>query len=127
MYSSNSNEEKIFLNDYNPSDFDRPSVATDIVVLTIGDNKRLSLLLVERGEHPYKGSFALIDKIKIFFVSFIGLNLVLKSTFGCIYCLGNALTSTVCPGVLNNIYAFPYVVFSSKLLKQATALSIKSL
>lgn len=59
MYSSNSNEEKIFLNDYNPSDFDRPSVATDIVVLTIGDNKRLSLLLVERGEHPYKGSFAL--------------------------------------------------------------------
>jgi 8-oxo-dGTP diphosphatase len=29
------------------------------VVLTIGDSKRLGLLLVERGEHPYKGSLAL--------------------------------------------------------------------
>lgn len=59
MCSSSSNEEKDFLNGYNPNDFDRPSVAADIVVLTIGDSKRLGLLLVERGEHPYKGSLAL--------------------------------------------------------------------
>lgn len=59
MCSSSSNEEKDFLSSYNPNDFDRPSVAADIVVLTIRDSKRLGLLLVERGEHPYKGSLAL--------------------------------------------------------------------
>ena len=59
MNKISSEEEKIFLRDYNPDDFDRPSVAVDIVILTIGDGSRLSLLLVERGEHPYKGALAL--------------------------------------------------------------------
>ena len=49
--------------------YDRPSVATDIAVYTIRSDdsdsfrkdpeKRLSILLIERGEHPFKDMWAL--------------------------------------------------------------------
>ncbi|MDR2869809.1 MAG: hypothetical protein LBV04_05100 [Deferribacteraceae bacterium] len=58
-----------FLADYNPSDYDRPSVAVDTVVFgiskTSGDNYRkldaqqLSVLLVKRREHPFIDALAL--------------------------------------------------------------------
>lgn len=69
IQSSEMSDEQVFLSKYNMSDFDRPSVTADIVAFKIrtetGDTYRhnkksnLSLLLVRRGEHPYKGSWAL--------------------------------------------------------------------
>ncbi len=62
-------EEKKFLESYHIESYDRPSVATDIAVYTIRSDdsgsfrkdpeKRLSILLIERGEHPFKGMWAL--------------------------------------------------------------------
>lgn len=59
-----------FLSTYNIESYDRPSVATDIAVFTIMSDdkavdcrklptKRLKLLLVRRGEEPFKGLWAL--------------------------------------------------------------------
>ncbi|MBR2715568.1 MAG: NUDIX hydrolase [Ruminococcus sp.] len=63
------NSEKDFLKSYSIEKYDRPSVATDIAAFTMRieeDNSfrkdpvsKLSLLLIERGEHPYKGKWAL--------------------------------------------------------------------
>lgn len=50
--------EAAFLRDYSPQDFARPSVTVDIVALSIIDTE-LSVLLIRRGEHPYKGALAL--------------------------------------------------------------------
>lgn len=67
--SSEMSDEKAFLSRYNMADYDRPSVTADIVAFRIrtetGDSYRhnnksnLSLLLVKRGEHPYKDCWAL--------------------------------------------------------------------
>lgn len=67
--SLNSIEEKKFIESYNPNEYDKVSLATDIVALSIysGEKlnhrrlpeKKLSVLLVKRGEHPYKGNWAL--------------------------------------------------------------------
>ena len=46
------------LQPYDPGIFPRPSVTTDIVVFTIRE-KRLHLLLIQRGEDPYGGYWAL--------------------------------------------------------------------
>ncbi|MEE1076278.1 MAG: NUDIX domain-containing protein [Acutalibacteraceae bacterium] len=61
--------EKTFLENYNIESYDRPSVATDIVVFTMRSENtesfrkdpvsKLSVLLIERGEHPFKGMWAL--------------------------------------------------------------------
>lgn len=51
-------EEAAFLKKYRPADFPRPSVTVDIVALSILDAE-LRVLLVRRGEHPWKGSWAL--------------------------------------------------------------------
>ena len=61
--------EKAFLENYNIESYDRPSVATDIVVFTMRSENtesfrkdptsKLSVLLIERGEHPFKGKWAL--------------------------------------------------------------------
>ena len=55
-----------YLSKYNIADYERPSVATDIVAFMIRSEEggsyrqdpksRLSILLIQRGEHPYKGS-----------------------------------------------------------------------
>lgn len=51
-------EEKEYLEKYNPNDFERPSVAVDLLVLTM-DEDRLKVVLVERSEHPFKGKLSL--------------------------------------------------------------------
>lgn len=50
--------EKEYLEQYNPNDFERPSVAVDLLVFTIEDD-RLKIVLVEREEHPFKGKLSL--------------------------------------------------------------------
>lgn len=50
--------EKKFLARYRAADFPRPSVAVDLVILTIVDCE-LRVLLVRRKEHPFKGEWAL--------------------------------------------------------------------
>lgn len=62
-------DEKSFLSSYKLEDYERPSVTTDIALFTIrydvGGSYRhepennLSLLLIRRGEHPFKNSWAL--------------------------------------------------------------------
>lgn len=51
-------EEKAFLDRYRVKDYPRPSVAVDLVVLTLVD-AQLRVLLVKRKEHPFKGAWAL--------------------------------------------------------------------
>lgn len=51
-------DEAEFLEQYRPTDFPRPSVTVDIVVLTIVDAE-LRVLLVRRKEHPHKRRWAL--------------------------------------------------------------------
>ncbi len=50
--------EQQFLAKYRPEDFPRPSVAVDVVVLTVKDAE-LRVLLIARNEHPFKGKWAL--------------------------------------------------------------------
>jgi ADP-ribose pyrophosphatase YjhB (NUDIX family) len=50
--------ERQFLAKYRPEDFPRPSVAVDIVVLTV-QNGKLRVLVIARNEHPFKGRWAL--------------------------------------------------------------------
>lgn len=61
--------EEEFLAAYQPGDYPRPSVATDMVIFTVTDEdeenyrrlpeKELRLLLIRRGGHPYLGCWAL--------------------------------------------------------------------
>ncbi|MCA3015356.1 MAG: NUDIX hydrolase [Myxococcaceae bacterium] len=51
-------DEKAFLTAYRATDYPRPSVAVDLVILTIID-AQLRVLLVKRREHPFKGQWAL--------------------------------------------------------------------
>ena len=63
------NSEFEYLKSYNIDDYERPSVTADIAVFTIRSQEpesfrqepksNLSLLLLKRGEHPYKGQWAL--------------------------------------------------------------------
>jgi 8-oxo-dGTP diphosphatase len=53
-----SDEERAFLASYDPTPFERQSVTVDVAVMTIREG-RLSILLVERRDHPYKGAWAL--------------------------------------------------------------------
>jgi 8-oxo-dGTP diphosphatase len=51
-------DERRYLEEYRPEAFPRPSVTVDLVVFTVID-KQLHVLLVRRGEPPFKGSWAL--------------------------------------------------------------------
>lgn len=61
--------EAEFLAAYRPGDYERPSVAADIVIFTVTDTreenyrklpgKELRVLLIRRGGHPYLGCWAL--------------------------------------------------------------------
>lgn len=51
-------DEAAFLASYDPTKFDRPSVAVDVVLLTV-DEGGLVTLLLPRTEHPFQGAFAL--------------------------------------------------------------------
>lgn len=69
-YDINSSEEREYLENYNIEQFERPSVATDIVAFAVMqdgeqsnirklENRELKLLLVKRSQFPYKGAWAL--------------------------------------------------------------------
>ena len=52
--------EKEFLEQYNPGDWERPSVTVDMMVTRMKkDLSCMQILLIQRGDHPYLGSFAL--------------------------------------------------------------------
>lgn len=61
--------EKQFLAQYNPGDYERPSVTVDMLLFTITDKivedvrkldeKELKILLIKRKDHPYIGQWAL--------------------------------------------------------------------
>ncbi len=61
--------EKEFLEQYRPGDYERPSVAADMVIFTARDcqednyrklpEKKLQVLLIRRGGHPYINTWAL--------------------------------------------------------------------
>jgi 8-oxo-dGTP diphosphatase len=51
-------DEAAFLASYDPSIYSRPSVAVDLVLATVREHA-LRVLLVRRGEHPFKGAWAL--------------------------------------------------------------------
>lgn len=61
--------EKEFLDNYNPNEFDKPSITTDIVVFSVSEeekenyrkltSKKLSVLLVKRDTHPFKDKWCL--------------------------------------------------------------------
>lgn len=69
LHVSDDEGEKQFLAAYDINKYNRPSVATDIVAMTIRGKRtknyrspsqnRLSLLLIKRGEHPYMNRWAL--------------------------------------------------------------------
>lgn len=54
-----SKEEKEFLECYDVSQYERPSVTADIVVLTPDASDELNILLIKRGGHPYKDCWAI--------------------------------------------------------------------
>ena len=58
-YKCTSKEEKAFLENYDVSEFERPSVTTDIVILTLDASDELNILLIKRGEYPYKDRWAI--------------------------------------------------------------------
>lgn len=61
--------EKEFMREYSIENYERPSVAADMVVFAVrdvksdnpkkSDEKKLTVMLIKRGEHPYKGMWAL--------------------------------------------------------------------
>ena len=58
QHTKNSSKEQAFLDQYNPADYDQPSLTVDIVLLTVIDNM-LHSLLVRRNDHPAKGVWSL--------------------------------------------------------------------
>lgn len=58
MQPVNYQSEAAFLEEYRPEEFDRPSVAVDVALLTVIDDA-LHVLVVRRQEHPHKGRWAL--------------------------------------------------------------------
>lgn len=61
--------QELFLKQYDSSQYEKPSVTVDMVVFTLGqyetenirknDERSLRILLIQRGAHPFKGSWAL--------------------------------------------------------------------
>lgn len=51
--------ERDFLREYDASKYERPSVTADIIIFTVDEKNRLSLLLIRRGGYPYKDCWAL--------------------------------------------------------------------
>lgn len=69
MRDINGKTEEEFLQDYDPSRFERPSVTVDMLIFTVVNEeeknyrklpeKELKLLLIKRGQHPFIGRWAL--------------------------------------------------------------------
>ena len=54
-----SKEEMDFLNKYDASSFEHPSVTADIVIFTLDSSDELCILLIRRGEYPFKDCWAI--------------------------------------------------------------------
>jgi len=54
-----SKEEKEFLEQYDVTMFERPSVTADIVIFTLDSSDELNILLIKRGGFPYKDCWAI--------------------------------------------------------------------
>lgn len=54
-----SKEEREFLKNYNPGNYEKPSVTADIVIFTLDEDSELSILLIKRGGYPYKDHWAI--------------------------------------------------------------------
>ena len=54
-----SKEEKEFLEQYDVTKFERPSVTADIVIFTLDSSDELNILLIKRGGFPYKDCWAI--------------------------------------------------------------------
>jgi 8-oxo-dGTP diphosphatase len=50
--------EQAYLDQYDPADFDRPSVTVDVALLSVIDDE-LRVLLVRRKDHPHRGRWSL--------------------------------------------------------------------
>lgn len=50
--------EQQFLQNYDPSQYEHPSVTVDILIFTVAD-KKLRLLLIRRNTHPFQGKWAI--------------------------------------------------------------------
>ncbi len=59
MYIPTTEEERKFIESYDASKYEKPSVTADIVIFTLSDSNNLSLLLIKRGGYPYKDSWAI--------------------------------------------------------------------
>lgn len=59
MYKATSAEEQHFLDNYDASKYERPSVTADIVIFTISGSDNLQLLLIQRKDYPYKDKWAI--------------------------------------------------------------------
>ena len=46
--------EKEFLAQYDPSKYERPSCTVDTILMSVID-KKLKILLIKRGQHPWLG------------------------------------------------------------------------
>ncbi|WP_342597018.1 NUDIX domain-containing protein [Cyanobacterium aponinum UTEX 3222] len=57
--NQNYNSETEFFKNYDPSKFDRPSTSVDTVIFTVFD-LALQVLLVKRGEYPFKNQWTLV-------------------------------------------------------------------
>lgn len=51
--------EQEFLKNYDVSEYPRPSVTADIVIFTMSEHMKLSILLIQRRDYPYKDCWAL--------------------------------------------------------------------
>jgi len=52
-------EEREYLKNYRPGDYEKPSVTVDNVIFTLSDQHELSILLIRRKGFPYKDKWAI--------------------------------------------------------------------
>lgn len=58
-YQPTNEEERKFLENYDPNKYEKPSVTADIVIFTLDEENNLCVLLIQRGGFPYKGKWAI--------------------------------------------------------------------
>lgn len=51
--------EKEFLKEFDSSQYEKPSVTVDALVITMNEEKRLEVLLIKRNAHPYENCWSL--------------------------------------------------------------------
>ena len=54
-----SSDEENFLKHYDVSKYERPSLTTDVVIFTLDSSDELNILLIKRGDFPYKDCWAI--------------------------------------------------------------------